>query len=405
MRSASRRSTGAARLVLGIVLLGATLAGCARTPGAAPPAGGAADAGAGAPLAAPAAKPAGRAAGQPGGAPGAAADYFAGKTVTVLVNFSAGGPTDIFARMVAQFLDKHIPGRPKVIVENKAGAGGVIGANQLYRVARKDGLTVGMFSSPFASQVIQGEGVQYDSAGFIWLAGVNESQVSYASSSLGVRSARDLAQAREEIVVGGLSPDNSKDMAMRTFLNMMGVPYKYVTGYPGQADVVLAFRRGEVNYAEDSLTSYAATVVPMIREGQVVPMGQRGIVKNGQFVRDPRVPDVPTFFETATEMKGESVKQTVDYRAMALLVELGTMLRAIVYPPGTDPMLVEAMQQAMADTFADPELQATAEKQLGFQFEFVPAAEAQALAQKIVNSASDDPDALEYLRRQAGEAR
>jgi tripartite-type tricarboxylate transporter receptor subunit TctC len=185
----------------------------------------------------------------------------------------------------------------------------------------------------------------------------------------------------------------------------MGVPYRYVTGYPGQADVVLALRRGEVNYAEDSLTSYAATVVPMIRDGQVVPMGQRGIVKGGQLVRDPRVADVPTFFETALEVKGEGVKQTVDYRAMSLLVELGTMLRAIVYPPGTDAALVQAMQQAMADTFADPELQATAEKQLGFQFEFVPAAEAQALAQKIVSSANDDPDALEYLRRQAREKR
>jgi hypothetical protein len=139
----------------------------------------------------------------------------------------------------------------------------------------------------------------------------------------------------------------------------------------------------------------------MIREGQVVPMGQRGIVKGGQLVRDPRVADVPTFFETAIELKGEGVKQTVDYRAMTLLVELGTMLRAIVYPPGTDAALVQAMQQAMADTFADPELQAAAEKQLGFQFEFVPGPEAQELAQLIMNQANDDPAALDYLRRLA----
>jgi tripartite-type tricarboxylate transporter receptor subunit TctC len=381
-----------ARLSL-IVLLAAALGGCTAAPAASP----------GAAPGAPAAKPAAKAPAQSGAA--APADYFANKTVTVLVNFSAGGPTDIFARLVAPHLERHIPGRPKVIVENKAGAGGVIGANQLYHAARKDGLTVGFFSSPFASQVIEGEGVQYDAAGFIWLAGVNESQVSYASSSLGIRGGRDLPQARGEIVVGGLSPDNSKDMAMRTFLNMIGVPYKYVTGYPGQADVVLAFKRGEVNYGEDSLTSYAATVVPMIRDGAVVPTGQRGIVKGGQFVRDPRVADVPTFFETAIELKGEGVRQTVDYRAMALLVELGTMLRAIVYPPGTDAALVEAMRQAMVDTFADPELQAATEKQLSFQFEFVPAAEAEALAQKIVNSANDDPDALEYLRRQAREKR
>jgi tripartite-type tricarboxylate transporter receptor subunit TctC len=392
-----------ARLTL-VAVTALALLGCARSPSAAP---GAADSAAPASApAAPAAKPAAKAPAQPAaGAAAAPADYFAGKTITMLVNFTAGGPTDIFARMIAPYVEKHIPGRPKVIVENRAGAGGVIGANQLYHAQRKDGLTIGALTSPFSAQVIQGEGVQYDSAGFIWLAGVNESQISYASTSLGIRSARELPQARGEIVVGGLSPDNSKDMAMRTFLNMMAVPYRYVTGYPGQADVVLAFKRGEVNYGEDSLTSYAASVVPMIRDGQAVPMGQRGIVKGGEIVRDPRAADVPTFFESALELRGESVRQTVDWRAMRMLVELGTMLRAIVYPPGTDPALVEVMRKVMADTFADPELHAAAEKQLGFQFEPVPGAEAQALAQKIIETARDDPEPVEYLRRQAAEKR
>jgi tripartite-type tricarboxylate transporter receptor subunit TctC len=363
-----------------------------------------------APAAKPAAQPSaaqspgGGAASKPGGS-GAAADYFAGKTVTALVNFSAGGPTDIFARLLVQHLERHVPGRPKIIVENKPGAGGVIGANQLYNAPRKDGLTFGIFSSPFGSQIIEGEGVQYDSAKFIWVAGVNESQISYVASSVGVKNPRELPTAPSEIVVGGLAPEQSKDQTMRTFLNMIGAKYKYVTGYPGQADVVLAFKRGEVNYAEDSLASYMTTVMPMIRDGQAIPMGQRGILRGGQIVRDPRTADVPTFFETAIELKGESVKQTVDYRAMLLLVELGTMLRALVYPPGTDPALVEVMRKAMADTFADPELHAAADKQLSYQFEFVPGAEAQQAAIQIVQRANDDPQALEYLRAMANEKR
>jgi tripartite-type tricarboxylate transporter receptor subunit TctC len=332
-------------------------------------------------------------------------DYFAGKTLTVLVNFSAGGPTDIFARMVAQHLGKHIPGNPTVIVENRPGAGGVIGANQLYNTPRKDGLTVGIFSSPFSAQVLEGEGVQYDSAQFLWLGGVNESQVSYAHQSLGIRSPRELPQAPNEIIVGGLSPDSAKDLSMRTFLNLLGVRYKYVTGYPGVAEITLAVRRGEVNFAEDSLTSWMANIVPMVKEGVAYPMGQRGIVKGGRIVRDPRVPDIPTYFETVLELRGAAAKQTVDYRAMELLIELGTMLRAIVYPPGTPSELVAVMRQAVADTFADPELQAAAEKQLGFQFEFVPGAEAQALAEKIIKTVREDPDALEYLRRMARETR
>jgi tripartite-type tricarboxylate transporter receptor subunit TctC len=352
-----------------------------------------------APQAPAAAKPARAAGAAPQNPAAPPSDYFVGKTITALVNFSAGGPTDIFARMVVAHLDKHIPGRPKIIVDNKAGAGGVIGANQLFSGARKDGLTLGIFSSPFGNQVMEGEGVQYDAARFLWLGGVNETSVTYIASNVGVRAARDLPRATGDIVVGGLSPDNSKDLEMRSFFNTLGLKYKYVTGYPGAADVTLAVRRGEVNFGHDSLTSWVSTIVPMIREGTVVAMAQRGNPQAGLIVRDPRVGDIPTYGEVAVELKGDAVRQTVDYRALTIIAQLGAMLRAMVYPPGVDAGLVEVMRQAMADTFADPEFQAAAEKQLGFQFEFVPGAEAQELAQAILNQANEDREALEYLRR------
>ncbi len=348
------------------------------------------------PAAAP--KPA-RAANQPANPAAPPSDYFAGKTVTALVNFSAGGPTDIFGRMVAAHLDKHIPGRPKVIVENKAGAGGIIGANQLYNSPRKDGLTLGIFSSPFGSQVMEGEGVQYDAAKFAWLGGVNETSVTYAHPSVGARTPRDLPRATGEIIIGGLGPDNTKDLEMRTFMDALGVKYKYVTGYPGAADVTLAMRRGEVTFAHDSLTSWMASIVPMVREGSAVTMAQRGNPQGGLIGRDPRVADIPTYGEVVVDVRGEAARSTVEYRALTIVAQLGAMLRAMLYPPGTDPALVEIMRQAIADTFADPEFQAAAEKQLGFQFEFVPGAEAQELAQFIINQANDDPPALDYLRR------
>ena len=326
-------------------------------------------------------------------------DYFAGKTITVLVNFSAGGPTDIFARMVAAALGRHIPGQPKLVVENKAGAGGVIGANQLYNNTRPDGLTLGIFSSPFGNQVLEGPGVQYDAAKFAWLGGVNETSVTYIASNLGVKTARDLPRANGDIVVGGLSPDNTKDLEMRAFFNALQLPYKYVTGYPGAADVTLAVRRGEVNFGHDSLTSWMATIMPMVKEGEVVPVAQRGVPSGREVLRDSHVADIPTYGEVAVELKGEAVKQTVDYRAMTMVVQLGAMLRAMVYQPGTDAALVTAMRQAMADTFADSEFQAQAEKQLGFQFDFVPGAEAQEMAQFIIDSGRDDPEALAYLQR------
>ncbi len=369
------------------VLLAMTLAACATTPPASPGAG-----------AAPAAKPA-KPAGGPAAKPGASGTDFAGKTVTLSVNFSAGGPTDVFGRMIAQHLDKHIPGRPQVIVENRPGAGGVIGLNHVYNVARKDGLTVGVFSAPFGPQLLGAEGVQYDAAQFTWLAGAVETAVGFTHQSLGVKTPAELLTTTNEIVVGGLSPDSTKDQSQRTFLNAIGAKYRYVTGYPGSADARLALIRGEINFFEDSVTSWAANYVPMVREGSAFPMGQQGIVRGGQIVPDPRVGDIPTYSDVMVQLKGEGIKQSLDYRAHQAVAQMASMLRVIVYPPGTSPETAAAMRQAFADTFADPEFQAAAEKQLGFQFEFVPGAEAQAHAEKVIREVGADTEVVEHLKR------
>jgi len=339
------------------------------------------------------------AAAKPAANSGLSPDYFAGKTVTLQVNYSPGGPTDVTARLIAQYLDKHVPGRPQVIVENKAGAGGLVGKNYIYNAARKDGLTLGVFSATFGHQLVSGEGVQYDASKYYWLGGLAETSVAFVGTGMNVRSAKDLTSTTVEIVSGGLAPDTTKDMSLRTFLNMLGVKYKYVTGYPGSADVRLAFQRGEVNFYEDSLTSWFGGFVPLMKDGVLLPIGQKGIYKNGQVVRDPRVPDYPTYQEAAIEARGESVKQTVEYRAMVPLIQLDTMLLAVVYPPGVDPAVVDVMRQGIADTYGDPDFREAFEKQLGFPYEFVSGAEAQALAEKIIKDASEDTEALEYLRR------
>jgi tripartite-type tricarboxylate transporter receptor subunit TctC len=350
--------------------------------------------------AAPAASPTARSAPK---AVAGGGEPFAGKTITLVVPNSAGGPTDIFARLVAQHLDRHVAGRPQVVVENKPGAGGIVGMNYVYNVARKDGLTIGVFSGVFGHQTVGAEGVQYDAAKFLWLGAADESAVGFVHPSLGIKAPRELMQSSSEIVAGGLSPDSTKDMSIRAFLNVMGVKYKYVTGYPGSSDARLAYMRGEINYFEDSLTSWFANYVPLLKDGGVVPLGQRGLVRGGEIVRDARVADVPTYAEIAVDLRGESVRQTIDYRAMRTVVQMVSLLLSIVYPPDTNPDLIASMRQSVADTFADREFQAAAEKQVGFQVEFVPGVQAQQLAEQIVRETSTDAEALEYLRRLARE--
>ena len=122
----------------------------------------------------------------------------------------------------------------------------------------------------------------------------------------------------------------------------------------------------------------------MIQAGQALPMGQRGVLKDGQLVRDSRIADLPTYTEIMVATRVEAVKQTLDYRAMAALIGMNVTAREIVYPPGVDAALVETMRQAMVETFQDAEFLGAAEKMLGFQQEFMPGAEAQELARRVL---------------------
>jgi tripartite-type tricarboxylate transporter receptor subunit TctC len=255
----------------------------------------------------------------------------------------------------------------------------------------------------FGHQLWQADSAQYDASKFQWLSGIAESTVAFVSSGLGIRNARDLASTNQEIIAGGLSPDTQKDMQIRGFLNVLGTKYKYVTGYPGSADARLAFTRGEINYYEDSLTSWFGSFGALLKEGALTPMAQIGIVRDGQIVRDPRVADIPTYTEVAVDLRGESVKSTIDYRALAAMAHLGAMIFAFMYPPDVDPAIVNTMRQALAETWADPELIEAYERQLSFRYEIVPGAEAQTLAERLIKDMNEDAEALEYLRRMARE--
>jgi tripartite-type tricarboxylate transporter receptor subunit TctC len=387
---------------LALVILGAfLLLACAQpAPGAAPGGSSAAPSSGQAPAAPAKPAPAAAARAKPAAT---SPDYFAGKTITLMVNYSAGGPTDIIARLLAQYLDRYIPGRPTIVVENRVGAGGLVGKNHLYNVTRKDGYTVGVFAAVFGHQLWQSDSAQYDASQFLWLSGNAETSVAFVHSGLGIRNAQELARANQEIIAGGLAPDTQKDMQIRGFLNLLGTKYRYVTGYPGSADARLAFSRGEINYYEDTLTSWFGSFGALQREGQLTPIAQSGIVRDGQVIRDPRVANIPTYTEVGVELRGESARRTIEYRALAAMSQLGAMIFACLYPPGVDPAVAETLRRALADTWADPELLEAHERQLGFRPEIVPGAEAQRLAEKLIQSMNEDPEALEYLRRLARE--
>ena len=157
--------------------------------------------------------------------------FFAGKTLTILVNYDAGGPTDTEARVLARHLAGHLPGKPTIIVQNMGGAAGLVGTKYLGEIAPRDGLMMGYLTAATQRYVANPEQFKVDFRTYEFVALVPSGRIHYMRADIepGLKVPADLVKATN-LVVGGLGPDAPKDMSMRMTLDMLGVKYKYVTG-------------------------------------------------------------------------------------------------------------------------------------------------------------------------------
>ena len=203
---------------------------------------------------------------------GAAAQqpFYAGKQVTILVNYDAGGPTDFEARLMARHLGKHLAGNPNFIIQNMGGAAGLIGAKYLGEVATKDGSMMGYFTGTTQRYVSNPERFNVDFRTYEFIAVVPSGRIHFMRTDVkpGIRKAADIVKS-EDLVVGGLGREQPKDMSMRLTLDLLGVRYKYVTGYNASAQAMLALQRGEISYYANSPPLYKSKVVPLIESRPV----------------------------------------------------------------------------------------------------------------------------------------
>jgi len=334
---------------------------------------------------------------RPGGAQSSAVS-FAGKTITILIPYSVGGSADIMARMMLPYMTKHIPGNPTVIVNNMPGAGGLIGENWVYNVGPKDGTLIAQFSTVFTDAILHGDKVKFDVSKLRWLGGVRETAVGFVDTNLGVKRAEDLLKVKKKIFLGDNSLQSPRGMFPRLFLKILGVDHKFIGGYGSSGDQRAALRRGELNMTADSFSGYSQAVIPMIQEGQVIPLVQEGTLEGGKVIRDPRLPNVPTYMEVLLKLKGEGVKQMPEYRAMELLMNAGAVRRGWVYVEGVPQEVFAAMAAAFEAFLKDPEMQKTFEKSVGFRPLVLMAADAQSIADAFVDIAKKYPQAVQVLK-------
>jgi len=306
----------------------------------------------------------------------AAADVsFAGKRITILVPFNPGGGTDSYVRFLAPLYEKHLPGNPKVLVLNKSGAGGILGANYFQQKAAKDGTWILALSTSTLSNYALGDPrIIFDLKKYIPVLLSPRGVMQYVRKELGVQGEKDIAAKmkkmlsykKDQLVYGGKTP-TSMGLNLRVAFSMLGVEVKSVMGLKGNGPMALAFERGEFNVNFDSALSYKNNRKKMIADGIAVPLYTFGVIDDatGKFVRDPTYPEVPTFHEAYKAVHGKEPSGP-EYDAFEALFHMSvTMSKSLNLPPGTSDDIVAAWVKATRAILKDPEFVKQRQKRLG----------------------------------------
>ncbi|MGJ3263289.1 MAG: Bug family tripartite tricarboxylate transporter substrate binding protein [Salinarimonas sp.] len=235
----------------------------------------------------------------------AAQPFYEGKTVTLLVGFSPGGGTDRFARVVQQHLGEHIAGEPTVLVQNMPGAGSVLASNYYVDRAPRDGTMLMVGTGQLLMRILLGvEGSTARIADYEPLMAGPVGRVTSASADLGIDGPADLMDGGEELIVGSAGVMASIDTILG--LRLLDVDFRAISGYEGKAETLLAMQRGEASVDGQTTPVYNATVRPLVEEGSVVPLFAQGFIDGeGNLVRDPAAPEIPTVLEVYQEVRGE----------------------------------------------------------------------------------------------------
>jgi len=296
----------------------------------------------------------------------AVAQFYAGKTVNLVIGYAPGGGYDLYARTLARHIGRHIPGRPAVVVQNMPGAGSLKAANFLYTVAPRDGTTFGGFSrGAYLDPLLgRGAGAQYEAARFGWLGSISsEVGVCAFRSAAGIRSWADMRT--KPFIIGSTGAGADADVFPTVLRKMFKLPMKVVSGYGSAAEIVVAIKRGEVDgrcgWSWSSLMSWNRDMFEGRQIDVVLQLAARKL---------DELPDVPSVTDVAEHPDHRSV--------LALIVSRQTMARPYVTPPGVPAARLRALQHAFNATMADPAFLADAKRQ-DLEVRPVSGAEADAL--------------------------
>lgn len=294
-------------------------------------------------------------------------DYFKGKTIEWIIPFKEGGGSDTWARFNAQFLTKHIPGNPTIIITNIPGGGSVKGANLFAEKAKSDGLMIlGTSGTTQMPYLLDDPRVNYNYNDYQPIMSYPTGGVVYCSPSLGISSAYELGSIKDKAMKYASQGPTSLDIVPMFSFDLLDMDISAVFGFRGRGAGRLAFERGEVLIDYQTSSAYLKNVIPLVGNGEAIPLFSFGALdKNGELIRDPSFPDLPHFGEIYEHLGNSRSGHKWDTWFAFMSAGFGGM-KLVLTPNETPKEILDLYHQGIESMKQDEEYKKAKIQALGF---------------------------------------
>lgn len=303
------------------------------------------------------------------------AEFYRGKSISLLIAYTSGGNYDLHARVLAHHIGKHIPGNPSVVPQNFVGAAGLRLANFLYNVAPKDGTTIGILARGSATEPLLGNtAAQFDARRYTWIGSVaDEVSICVSWHTAKVKTFEDMLTT--PFVVGGQGPSSDANLFASLLRSVFGAKIRIVSGYPGTNELSLAMERGEV----EGRCGWAWGSVKVSR-GDWLATKKINVILQIALQRAADLPTVPLIMDLARNER--------ERRMLRLMFSRQQMAWPFAAPPNLPPERTAVLRAAFDATMKDPDYLAEA-RQRGLEVNPMSGASMQALVQDLYDTPAD----------------
>jgi tripartite-type tricarboxylate transporter receptor subunit TctC len=330
------------------------------------------------------------------------ADYYAGKTIRIMVGLQVGGTADTLVRRFADSLRKEIPGNPSVLVENMTGAAGNLVFNYLAEKATPDGLTIAYSPYQALAEALDDKSLRARFENMEYLGGVSDTRVGYMRSDAvpgGAKKPADIMKA-DNLIVGAYTHTDFESTLSHLALDVLGVKHKLVVGYRGGSDIFLAMQRKEVQFHSTSIGTYRTRNADFIKSGEGI--GIFYLVStgaDGKFEKNKSITDVPAYPDLYREVHGKAPAGD-DWEALNWLISQTSELAYAAFAPrGTPPAVLSILRGAFDRAAVDPKFVETSIAANGVPYGPVGVERGRAI---IGSLARVSPSVLKALRTSMG---